>query len=185
MRATDTLREEHHGIERMLRVLGVFAGKLVAGEQIEPAHLDGMIEFFTVFVDRCHHGKEEDVLFPALEAVGIRREGGPIGILLSEHARGRELVATMDEALQSLRRGDQVAKFTFAAAAQEYHALLLMHIDKENAVLFALAAARLDSDKDTELVQAFARLEDERIGQGVHERFHALLEQMTHQYLQQ
>jgi hemerythrin-like domain-containing protein len=35
------------------------------------------MEFLTVFVDKCHHGKEEEFLFPALEAAGIAREGGP------------------------------------------------------------------------------------------------------------
>jgi hemerythrin-like domain-containing protein len=34
--------------------------------------------FLKEFADRCHHGKEEDFLFPALEKAGIKKEGGPI-----------------------------------------------------------------------------------------------------------
>ena len=51
-----------------------------------PEHLDQLFEFFGVFVDRCHHGKEEALLFPALEAVGIGNNGGPIGVMLRERA---------------------------------------------------------------------------------------------------
>jgi hypothetical protein len=29
-----------------------------------------LLEFFTVFVDKCHHGKEEELLFPAMEQAG-------------------------------------------------------------------------------------------------------------------
>jgi hemerythrin-like domain-containing protein len=36
-----------------------------------------MMEFLSVFADTCHHGKEEDFLFPGLEAAGIPNEGGP------------------------------------------------------------------------------------------------------------
>ncbi|ADW17609.1 Hemerythrin HHE cation binding domain protein [Desulfobulbus propionicus DSM 2032] len=183
MQATDELRKEHHGIQLMLQVLGVLGRKLGANEPVEQAHLDRMMEFFTVFVDHCHHGKEEEYLFPALEAVGVPREGGPIGVMLNEHARGRVLVVGMQEALSALRAGDAAAKAAFASIAEEYQTLLLQHIDKENSVLFVLAADKLDGNKDAELFQAFERLEEERIGQGTHEQFHAFLEQMVRLYL--
>lgn len=185
MRATEELEKEHHGIRLMLQVLRVFAQKLRSGESVESAHLDQMIEFFTVFVDKCHHGKEEEYLFPALVAVGVAREGGPIGVLLSEHALGQELVERMQEALSLLRveADDPVGKVSFQSIAEEYEALMLQHIDKENTVLFVLANAKLDESKDLELFSAFERLEEDRIGKGTHEKFHAFLDKMATMYL--
>lgn len=61
--------------------------------------LEGIMEFLMVFVDKCHHGKEEDFLFPALEAAGVARDGGPIGVMLHEHERGRRHIADMKNAL--------------------------------------------------------------------------------------
>lgn len=182
MRAIDELIQEHHGIQQMLKVLGALVHKLRAGETVDYAHLDRITEFFTVFVDRCHHSKEEDYLFPALEACGIRREGGPIGVMLSEHAQGRELVARMRAVLRLLHDG-QSEEANFSSVAEEYQTLLLNHIEKENDILFPLAVSRLPKDQDEELFMAFERLEEERIGKGTHEQFHALLEQMLLLYL--
>jgi len=53
-------------------------------------HVEQLFEFFSVFVDTCHHGKEEELLFPAMETVGISRESGPIGAMLGEHQQGRD-----------------------------------------------------------------------------------------------
>jgi len=73
----------------------------------ESAHVSGdleqLMDFFRGFVDRCHHGKEEDVLFPELEKRGVLRDGGPIGVMLSEHAMGRRHIREIAEALARLR----------------------------------------------------------------------------------
>lgn len=49
--------------------------KIVSGKNVPAEELKGIMEFLTVFVDKCHHGKEEDFLFPALEAAGIAKDG--------------------------------------------------------------------------------------------------------------
>ena len=74
MLATDDLRAEHEGILRMLAVLEAMAGKLGGPEAPPPAQWEAVLEFLRVFADKCHHGKEEDVLFPALEKAGMPRQ---------------------------------------------------------------------------------------------------------------
>lgn len=54
--------------------------------------VEEIIGFLKVFADKCHHGKEEDFLFPALEKVGIKNENGPIGVMLAQHKQGREFI---------------------------------------------------------------------------------------------
>lgn len=61
---------------------------------VEP--LEQLLNFFRVFADLCHHGKEEQYLFPALEAAGIPRESGPAGVMLAEHAEGPRLRAAYE-----------------------------------------------------------------------------------------
>jgi len=124
MKATDELRKEHDGIELMLRVLQSVAGKFKSGESVNTEHLDGILEFLTIFVDKCHHGKEEKLLFPALEVEGVAREGGPIGVMLSEHEQGRKLVARFKdtelfEAYEQLER-ERIG----IGKHDEFHALL-------------------------------------------------------------
>jgi hemerythrin-like domain-containing protein len=183
MKATDELKKEHQGIELMLRILQAVSGKIGSGERIHSEHLDGILEFLSIFVDKCHHGKEEEFLFPALEKTGILREGGPIGVMLNEHEQGRKLVARLKVAVRSYTSGDKTAAGSIHVTANEYIALLTQHIVKENTVLFPMADARLNSDKDTELFEAFEQLEQNRIGIGKHAEFHALLDQLQDVYL--
>lgn len=183
MKATDELKNEHQGIELMLRILQAIAGKLGEGEQIDSGQLNGIMEFLSIFVDKCHHGKEEEFLFPALEAAGVPREGGPIGVLMGEHEQGRRLVARLEKAVTNTISGDKAATSNVQVIVDEYVALLTQHIEKENNVLFAMADAKLDTAKDNELFEAFEQLEKERIGPGKHEAFHALLNRLEHEYL--
>ena len=73
MNATDQLRAEHEGILTMLQILERISEQMNSGKQADTAHLGKIVEFLQVFADKCHHGKEEDILFPALEKVGIPR----------------------------------------------------------------------------------------------------------------
>lgn len=183
MKATDELKTEHEGIKVMLRVLQTVAEKLNRGEQVHIEHLNGILEFLTIFVDKCHHGKEEEFLFPALEGEGVPREGGPIGVMLSEHEQGRKLVVRLKDAVIGYKSEDSANASNVHLIINEYVALLTQHIGKENLVLFPMADAKLDSNKDAELFEAFEQLERERIGVGKHAEFHALLDQLENRYL--
>lgn len=183
MRATNELKKEHQGIELLLRVLQALSVKSSRAEQIQAEHLDGIMEFLSVFVDKCHHGKEEEYLFPALEAVGVQRESGPIGVLLLEHEQGRKLVARFKVAAKEYISGNKTGAAEFQTVINEYVSLMAQHIEKENNVIFPMADARLHSMKDKELFAAFERLEHERIGQGKHEEFHVLLHRLEREYL--
>lgn len=183
MKSTDELSSEHRGIEVMLDILDEAARRIATGEPADFGHLEGMMEFLSVFADKCHHGKEEEFLFPSLEAAGIPNEGGPIGVMLSEHRKGRECIAGMKKGVAALMAGDEEGNFLFADNAREYTALLRQHIQKEDNVLFVMAAQRLDATKDEELFREFEKLEEERIGKGRHEEFHALLDRLKEIYL--
>jgi hemerythrin-like domain-containing protein len=183
MKATQELKNEHQGIARMLRIIEAVGGKLGRNEHVDAKHLNGIIEFLSIFVDKCHHGKEEEFLFPALEAVGVLHDGGPIGVLLDEHKQGRKLVARLKDGVTGYTSGNKGAAATLQLTANEYAALMTLHIDKENTVLFPMADTKLDSDKDISLFEAFERLERERIGVGKHEEFHVLLDQLRDAYL--
>src|SRR5678815_874220 len=89
MTATDTLRAEHQGIERVIAVLEAALSRLEANQDVPAEIFKQVVDFFHGFVDTCHHSKEEIELFPTLERHGIPRQGGPIGVMLYEHEQGR------------------------------------------------------------------------------------------------
>jgi hemerythrin-like domain-containing protein len=183
MKATEELKNEHQGIQLMLRVLDQIASKAERKESIRQDHLSDILEFLTVFVDTCHHGKEEDFLFPALETAGVQRRNGPIGLLLEEHETGRSLVAKIRSAAPSLPLGSNAASESFLTAVRGYIDLLTKHIEKEDTILFPMAEEKLDAAVDAKLYESFEQLEHERIGEGKHEEFHRLLAMLEQEYL--
>jgi hemerythrin-like domain-containing protein len=174
--ATKVLRHEHEAILKMLGASEEVGRRLEQGEQVEPQTLDGLLEFFQLFADRCHHGKEEDLLFPLLEKKGFPRDGGPIGVMLFEHERGRSLIRQMAEATAAYKSGDKSAGIRWAGAGAGYAALLRAHIDKENNILFAMAERVLTPAEQADLAEGFEKLEVEKMGAGTHERLHAMMD---------
>jgi hemerythrin-like domain-containing protein len=184
MKPIDDLKMEHEAVKITLRVLDRICDEAEkTGEIANPDHLEQLIEFFSTFVDRCHHGKEEELLFPAMEAVGVSRAGGPIGVMLKEHQQGRDAVSKMKAALVRNRAGDRGALRDIVHQARAYITLLNQHIEKENNVLFALAEKNLSPKKQMELWKGFESIETQKIGPGKHEAFHQMIASLEGIYL--
>jgi hemerythrin-like domain-containing protein len=183
MTPTDELKEEHQGILLMLKILDKVCVKLESKEKVDPDHLERIVEFFRVFADKCHHGKEEDLLFPEMEKSGVPKERGPIGVMLIEHDQGRAFVKGMGEAATRYKKGESTGLAEFTKNARDYIALLTQHINKENNILFPMGDRAISREKQGELVEAFETLEREKIGAGTHEKFHQLLHHLQEVYL--
>jgi len=185
MKPIEDLKKEHEAVKIALRVLNNIVNEAEkTGQVTNPDHLKQLIEFFRTFVDKCHHSKEEELLFPALEEVGVSKEGGPIGVMLNEHQQGRDYVAKMNTALVRYLEGDQKAVRDLIQNVRAYIALLNQHIDKENNVLFPIADKYLSDEKQVELGEGFETIEIQKIGAGKHEAFHRMLESLESIYLQ-
>lgn len=149
---TQTLREEHRVILRALVLVEVAAGRLSGGRALPDGWWEVLLEWLRAFADRNHHAKEEAYLFPALAQAGVPAEGGPVSVMLEEHAEGRALIRAMAEG-----HGDRRAE-----AARDYVHLLRGHIDKENGVLLPLSEAVLDSQGQRLLARGFEQVEAEQ-----------------------
>jgi hemerythrin-like domain-containing protein len=112
-----------------------------------------ILDFFKGFVDRCHHGKEEHVLFPELKKKGLPSEGGSIGVMLVEHDAGRRYIREMSDDLERLRRGDGDAIRDIRENARGYQDLLQGNIQKENRVLFPMADRLLPDEEEVKIIE--------------------------------
>jgi hemerythrin-like domain-containing protein len=179
MYASNILMEEHRVIERVLNVLRRILNIIERGE-IPIDIIDKCIDFVKVFVDRCHHGKEENVLFPVLEAKGIPREGGPIGVMLLEHEQGRIYIKTLSEAINLYRKGVDVKNIIYENITN-YINLLTQHIQKEDNILFPMGNSVLRLEENNEVIDGFERIEREKIGYGKHEEYIKLVEKIENE----
>ncbi len=149
------LRAEHQIILRVVRVLGGLMDRFEQAGEFPEAPLAKCIEFIRLFADACHHGKEEDLLFPVLESRGIPRDGGPIGVMLYEHQVARGLTKEMTGALSDAHTGDAAARTRFCKAARQYVDLLTDHIFKEDNILFTMGDRMMNPDDQAALTTRF------------------------------
>lgn len=183
MIGTEDLRSEHVGVRRMLAIMTSMARAARQGQALEAGELDQVVDFLRVFVDKCHHHKEEQLLFPAMRAAGIASAEGTIDGLLAEHVQGRQAVAAIAMEAQRMGEGDESAKARIADVIDGYTALLDAHILREESDCFDVADRELPPSVQTELAEGYDRIERDVVGGGVHEAFHELLDRLGRKYL--
>ncbi len=176
-KAIEDLQTEHQAILSNLQILDTVSRRLERGLDVQRRDIHDFMGFLKDFADKCHHGKEESILFPALEKAQIEEMSGPIRVMLAEHAQGRSLIAQMDAAVSGK---EDHAKFI--RAAKEYSSLLQAHIEKENAVMFPAAEGRLTSVQLDQLYDAFKRHEQTVVDAGRHDQLRAMLKRLKQNY---
>ncbi len=178
-KTSQDLMHEHEAILNALDVIEKMYEGVKKDKKVDYKDIEEIIVFLKVFADKCHHGKEEKFLFPALEEAGVKNQDGPIGVMLEQHKKGREFIKQMQNSIKN----NTIDKDSFVEAASLYVSLLRNHIDKENKILFPMSDAKLSASKQKELFTSFEKLEKEVIGEGVHEKLHKVLERLEKKYM--
>ena len=179
MTATEVLKHEHNIIVKVLGAGRREAQAIADTGKMNVEKLDKILDFCRVFLDQCHHGKEEEYLFPTMEKRGVPADKGPIPVMLHEHVGGRNTVKAISEALARARLGDSAAMEKVAANLAILDEHLRSHIDKENEVLFPMADKVFTPEDQQALVASFEKHEAEEIGEGVHEKYHQLAHELA------
>jgi len=181
MKPTDDLKEEHKAVKLMLRILDGVCTKIEAGRSVKQEHLEGLVEFMRVFIDRCHHTKEETYLFPEMEKARISGVGELICSLKKEHEQGRQHVTRIEDAVSG--KGVNKGLNTIVENSRNYIQLLTLHIEKEDNKLFLMADTYLSPATQKDLLESFEAVENEIIGPGKHDEFHRWLHSMEDVYI--
>jgi hemerythrin-like domain-containing protein len=164
---TQLLEDEHLVIAKVVGAAPVLADRLEAGQAVDADTLQEVVEFMRLFADRCHHGKEEELLFPLLVKKGVPTEGCPIGALTMEHVKGRMLVKGLADALEAYRKGDSEGKQAVIQSLRGIAELYPNHIWKEDYLLFPMTNKVLNSEVLQSLLQQFEQV-DEQIGRDMY-----------------
>jgi hemerythrin-like domain-containing protein len=161
------LHEEHTEVIRMVKILEAMRPLVSHGEELPASDWEDIVGFLRVFVDRCHHGKEERVLFPAALQVADQETRALIEQLLVEHNESRRLVAALASAsgVEHAVEPESSAERQFDAAKIEeaidlYAALLRPHVASEEKYLFPAANRLLAPEGWQGLREANDRIEE-------------------------
>ena len=173
MKPTETLGHEHKIISLVLDGAEREARNIRETGKADAEKIEKMLDFFRNFADKCHHAKEERHLFVELNRRGLPKNGGPIGVMLSEHEQGRALLRVVAERLQDANPAG------LSDALLAYVNLLRAHIDKENKILFPMADRLLTDQDQKDLEEKFEKLESEEMGLDTHEKYHHLAHELS------
>ena len=162
------LMHEHRLIERMIALLEGEAGRLRGGGALDAGFIAQAVDFVRTYADRCHHGKEEDILFRDLAARELPPELRTImDELVAEHQRGRALVARLVAAAQ---RGEALAVAELLAELADFYP---RHIAKEDKrFFFPCMDLFTGAEKDAMLAEF-----DEFDRRLIHEKYAALVQE--------
>ena len=174
------LRNEHSAISEMLGVMKRVAARLKNKEEVKKEHLEKIVDFLINFADKCHHGKEERILFP--EVIKDMSNLNFINELMGEHKAGRDYIHGMGQSLKYYDIGNPDA-YHIAVNMEGYISLLIVHIKKESKFLFPIVRKQIPNDIQLKIEEKFEILEKDVIGKGKHEEYHSWLKDLKKIYL--
>jgi hemerythrin-like domain-containing protein len=175
---------EHRLIERLIALMGQELTRIkdnVAVEPefafVDPVFIDTAVDFFRTYADRCHHGKEEDILFAALAQKDLAPEHRQaMAELMEDHAWGRKTTASLVAA-----KNDYLLERTGALADLLLHLEELVvfyprHIEKEDQHFFLPCLKYFSEAEKEQLLERMAEF-DRKI---IHEKYGAIVEGLEH-----
>ncbi len=150
------LMHEHRLIERLLKVVEGRVDGFRRRQEGDPVFVEQVVGFFRNYADRCHHGKEEDILFRALAGRNLSPElRAVMDGLLDDHALGRKLVGDLAGANQRYQRGDHQALAEVADLLETLTAFYPRHILKEDKVFFFPCMELFSLDEKDSMLKEF------------------------------
>jgi len=160
--STAHLRKDHDLIEKVISAMQTTVSLLKDGKKVPESILLPTIDFAKNFTNVCHHGKEEDTLFPALGKVGIPTNMGPIRMMIMEHETTKKIAEKIEEFAKTyLDVGDPS---NLIEGMELYIEHVKAHLWKENNRLFMMADARLQA-YGKQVEEALQKTEDTKLAE--------------------
>jgi hemerythrin-like domain-containing protein len=164
---------EHRLIERMIKVMDSKAREMRIGQKADPAFVTTAVDFIRTYADRCHHGKEEDILFRELRKKALSRDHRKVmEELIKEHRQGREITGMLVEANERYLKGESKAHEDIVQCMQRLVAFYPGHIEKEDKHFFIPVMKYFSKDEQDAMLR-----EGYEFDQGlIHEKYRDIVE---------
>jgi len=128
---------EHRLTERMIAVMEWRVADMESIGTADIGFIDAAVEFLRTFADRCHHGKEEDILFRELARKPLSAEHRRVlDELVAEHVFARTTTGRLVEARNRYVAGEASALDDIAAGLHLFVEFYPKHIAKEEQEFF-------------------------------------------------
>lgn len=145
---------EHRLIERMVKLLKKEWYNIVEKGLLDVEFLDKATDFMSTYADRCHHGKEEDILFGSLDLKNLDPEfRNMMNQLLKEHVVARDTLGGIIDARNRYVRGDEASLTEITEGMRKLTELYPVHIAREDRQFFMRAMEYFSKEEQTCMLQ--------------------------------
>ena len=184
MQPIGPLMIEHRLIERLIalmqRELTRMKDNIAVDREfafVDPVFIDAAVDFMKTYADRCHHGKEEDLLFAALAKKDLAPEHRLLmEELISDHAWGRRTTASLVEAKNDFLLDKAGALDDLLLHLEEMVVFYPRHIEKEDKHFFIPCLDYFSAAEKAELLEKMAEFDQKLI----HEKYRGIVEGIEH-----
>ena len=164
---------EHRLIERMIKVMKNEIEMIRETGKARPEFIDEAVDFIRTYADRCHHGKEEDILFKQLSERKVSdHHKQMVDELLEEHARARALTGNLVAAKERYVAGEAEAFRDIAAVMLTLVDFYPVHIEKEDRHFFIPCMEYFSSHEQDVMLEAFWEFDRTLI----HDKYRSVIE---------
>jgi hemerythrin-like domain-containing protein len=164
---------EHRLIERMVRLMEKESDNIEKIEKVDVDFIDTAVDFLRVYADKCHHGKEEDILFTQLTRKPmIPEHKRTMDELLEDHVLARKTVGALVDANQTYRKGDMAATAEIVKRLKILTDLYPKHIRREDKGFFVPCMDYFTKEERDAMLSDFFEF-DRRM---IHERYKSVVE---------
>lgn len=166
---------EHRRIERMIEVIGKEIARFEEKRRIEPRRIDIFVDFIRTYADRCHHGKEEDILFRELEKKDLNEtHRKTMEELISEHKWGRRITDLVVKANRMYAGGNEEAISVITDCLRSLSDFYPKHIEKEDRRFFVPVMGYFSPEEKDAMLEEGYRFDQKLI----HEKYEQILSRM-------
>jgi hemerythrin-like domain-containing protein len=176
--AIGILMHEHQLILRMIDQMRLRADRLAAGEPLDPVLIPVVVDFIRSYADRCHHGKEEEILFRDLRGKPLSEtDAAAMQQLIDDHVWARGKTRELVEASEWYFGGDEEQLPRVANILRQLAEFYPDHIDREDRDFFRKAVGYLTAEERAAM-DAECRDFDRQL---IHERYREVVEGVERQ----
>ena len=166
---------EHRLIERMIDVMKEQLVFIEKEKKVDPEWIETAVDFIRTYADRCHHGKEEDILFRDLGGKKLAEEHKrTMEELVEEHRWGRKVTARLVEANARYVHGNKEALSPITDCIRSLVEFYPRHIEKEDRHFFIPSMDYFTAHEQDDMFEAFAEF-DRKV---IHERYRSVVEEV-------
>ncbi len=156
MQPIGPLMQEHRLIEKMIALMNLQYEKFMQEKKADVNFIATALDFIRTYADKCHHRKEEDILFRDLKKKNLSSwHKNTLQELIDEHNQARNSVSSLAKSKDKYAAGNHESFREILNSIKVLTELYPKHIEKEEKHFFVHVMQYFDDEEQQKMLQEF------------------------------